>query len=262
MKVAVCVKRVADTAEADVKVTGDGKGIVEDRLAFTINEADNYALEEALLLKEQQGAEVTLVTVGPKESEEVLRMGLAKGAAEAVRIDDAGLEGQDGVALARVLAAFIKDRGFDLVLTGCIATGVEDSQVGPALAQVLGLPHAAYTINIEPGDDKLVVKRELEGGFLDVKEVPRPCVLSIQTGGNTPRYASILGIKRARSKPLETVEAGALGLDESKTGTAGSDTSLIRLYEPEVTSAAEMIEGDAAEKADRVAAILKDKGLV
>jgi len=261
VKIAVCIRRVADTAEADVKVNDTGKGIVEDRLVFTINEADNYALEEALLLKEKQGAEVVLVTVGPKESEEVLRMGLAKGADQAVRIDDSGLAGQDAVALARVLAAQLKDKGFDLILAGCIATGVEDSQVGPALAQLLGLPHAAYTIKLEPAGDRLVVKRELEGGLLDVKETVLPCVLSIQTGGNTPRYASILGIKRARSKPLETLEAAGLGLDAGLVGEAGSKTALLRLYAPESAGAAEMIEGDTAEKVARLAEIIRDRGL-
>jgi electron transfer flavoprotein beta subunit len=261
MKIAVCLKRVPDTAEADVKVDGTGKGIVEDRLAFTINEADNYALEEALLLKEQQNAEVSLVSVGPREADEVLRMGLAKGAESAVRIDDKELQGSDGLALAEVLAAYFRKHPADMVYTGCIAQDVEDSQVGPALAQLLGWPHASYVIKLETGDRSLTVRRELEGGFLEVKEIGRPCVISVQTGGNTPRYASILGIKRARTKPLEALDPATIELDLSTVGEAGSKTGLERLYVPEVVSAAEMIEGDIGEKAGRLADILKEKGV-
>ena len=262
MKIAVCVKRVPDVSEADVRVDDTGLDVIRDRFAFTINEADNYALEEALLLKEDRDAEVTLVTVGGAEAVEVLRMGLAKGAARAVRIDDTGLAGGDGLSLARVLAAFFKQEAFDFIFTGCIAQDVEDSQVGPALAAYLGWTHAAYAVKLEITDEKLVVKRELEGGFLDVSELARPCVVSIQTGGNTPRYASILGIKRAGSKPVDDFDATGLGLAAEDIGPAGSKTRLLKLYVPEVISAAEMIEGDVSEKATRLADIMKERGLV
>ncbi len=262
MKIAVCVKRVPDVSEVDVRVDDTGLDVVGDRFAFTINEADNYALEEALLLKEDQDAEVTLVTVGSSEAAEVLRMGLAKGAVRGVRIDDAGLAGSDGLSLARVLAAFFKQEEFDFVFTGCIAQDVEDSQVGPALAAYLGWTHAAYAVNLDVGDEKLVAKRELEGGFLDVTELARPCVVSIQTGGNTPRYASILGIKRAGSKPVDDFDAAGLGLAAEDIGAAGSKTRLLKLYVPEVVSAAEMIEGSVSEKAARLADIMKERGLV
>ena len=255
MKIAVCVKRVPDIAEADVRVDETGRDVVRDRFQFTINEADNYALEEALLLKENHEAEVELVTIGSAESTDVLRMGLAKGAARAVRIDDAALAGTDPVGLARVLAGFFRQEEYDLVLCGAIAQDTEDSQVGPALAELLGWPHAAYVTKLEPGDGGLTVKRELEGGWLEVKELPMPCVVSIQTGGNTPRYASILGIKRAGSKTIDEATA-------EEPGEAGSKTKLVRLYAPEVTGTAEMIEGDVAEKAGRLAAIFKERGLL
>lgn len=258
MRIAVCVKRVPDISEADVKVDASGRDVVKDRFQFTINEADNYALEEALLLKEARDGEVTLVTVGGPEAVEVLRMGLAKGAARGVRIDSSGFEDADGLALARVLAGFFKKEEFDLVLTGCIAQDVEDSQVGPALAEALGWPHAAYVINLEPEGEGFRVKRELEGGFLEVKELPKPCVLSIQTGGNTPRYASILGIKRAGSKPVDDFDAAGLGLADDDLK---SRTRVERLFVPETESAAEFIEGDAGEKAGRLVEILKERGL-
>lgn len=252
MEIAVCLKRVPDTAEADVKVDANGKDIVKERLAFTINESDNYALEEALLAKEKLGGNVTLVSVGPKQAEEVLRMGLAKGATAAVRIDDAGLEGADPVGVARVLAQYFRDKSFDLIFTGCIASDDGSSQVGPALAELLDRPHAAYVTKLEHGDGLSTVKRELEGGLLEVKELQRPAVVTIQTGGNTPRYASIMGIKRAGAKPVEQVTPSAV---EPRS-------TLVRLFVPEVAAAAEMIEGTTDEKAAKVAQLIKEKGVL
>jgi electron transfer flavoprotein beta subunit len=252
VEIAVCLKRVPDTAEAEVKVDSTGKDIVKDKLAFTINEADNYALEEALLAKEKHNANVTLVSVGPKPAEEVLRMGLAKGAAAAVRIDDAGLGGADSLALARVLADFFQGRQFDLIMCGAIATDDGNSQIGPALAELLGRPHAAYVTKLDIQPDKVVVKRELEGGFLDVKEVLLPAVVTIQTGGNSPRYASIMGIKRAGAKPI----------DQAQPAVPESRTELVKLYVPAVVSAAQMIEGTVDEKAAKMAQLLKEKGAV
>lgn len=258
VKIAVCIRRVPDTSEAEVRVDDTGKDIVKDKLAFTVNEADNYALEEALRLKEKVNGQVTLVSVGPKEAEEVLRIGLAKGADGAVRIDDTGLAGTSASSLARVLSDFLKPGGFDLVFTGCIAQDAEDSQVGPMVAQMLGWPHAAYVIALEPKGERLHVKRELEGGFLEVKELERPAVVTIQTGGNSPRYASVMGIKRAKLKPLEGTNPAALGRSPDDLGARAR---LMRLYAPPVVSAAEMIPGDTAEKAGRVAEILKAKGI-
>jgi len=252
VEIAVCLKRVPDTAEADVKVDATGKDIVRDKLAFTINEADNYALEEALLAKEKHNANVTLVSVGPQLAEEVLRMGLAKGGTAAARIDSTGIGEGDGVGLARVLAAWFKGKTFDLILTGAIASDDGNSQVGPALAELLGLPHAAYVTKLDYQPGKLTVKRELEGGFLEVKELSTPAVVTIQTGGNTPRYASIMGIKRAGAKPIEQTAAVR---PESKT-------QLLKVYVPQVVSAAQMIEGTVEEKATKLAQLLKEKGAV
>jgi electron transfer flavoprotein beta subunit len=250
VEIAVCLKRVPDTAEAEVRVDATGKDIIKDKLAWTINEADNYALEEALLAKEKHNANVTLVSVGPRAAEEVLRMGMAKGAAAAVLIDDAGLAGADPLAVAGVLAGWFKGRSFDLILTGAIATDAGNSSVGPALAELLGLPHAAYVTRLDIQTDQLVVKRELEGGLLEVKELPLPAVVTVQTGGNSPRYASIMGIKRAGAKTIE----------QSSPGEALSRTSLVRVYVPPVTGAAQMLGGTLDEKAAKLAQLLKEKG--
>jgi electron transfer flavoprotein beta subunit len=179
-------------------------------------------------------------------------MGMAKGATAAARIDDAGLGGCDSIALAGVLASWFKGKSFDLVLCGAIASDDGSSQVGPALAELLGMPHAAYVTKLDFQTGKLVVKRELEGGFLEVKELALPCVVTIQTGGNTPRYASIMGIKRAGAKPIE----------QAAPGKPESRTQLVRVYVPQVVSAAQMFEGTTDEKATKLAQLLKDKGAV
>jgi len=259
VEIAVCLKRVPDTVEADVKVDASGKDIVRDKLAFTINESDNYALEEALFAKEKHNANVTLVSVGAKESEEVLRMGLAKGATAAARIDSASLGEADGIGIARVLAAWFKDKKFDLIFTGAIASDDGNSQVGPALAELLGLPHAAYVTKLDIQTGKLVVKRELEGGFLEVKELAMPCVVTIQTGGNTPRYASIMGIKRAGAKPIDQVTGKPV---RPPAGAAPVFPRLVKVYVPEVVGAAQTFEGTLDEKAAKLATLLKEKGAV
>jgi electron transfer flavoprotein beta subunit len=179
-------------------------------------------------------------------------MGMAKGAGAAARIDDSGLAGADPVAVAGVLAEWFKGKTFDLIMTGAIATDAGNSSVGPALAEFLGLPHAAYVTKLDIQADKLVVKRELEGGFLEVKELSRPAVVTIQTGGNSPRYASIMGIKRAGAKTIEQASAGQ----------TSSRTSLVKVYVPQVTGAAKLLEGTTDEKALMLATLLREKGAV
>lgn len=200
MELVVCIKRVPETAEADIKIDASGRDIVRDGLAYTINEADNYALEEALLIKEREGGTVTVITMGPRESEDTLRMGLAKGSDAAIRLDDPAFAESDGVATARILAAAIKDLPHDLVLTGCMASDDWYSMVGPALAEFLGVPHATMVVKTELSEGKTRVSRELEGGLQEMLDIELPAVLTIQTGINEPRYASIMGIARASKK--------------------------------------------------------------
>jgi len=262
MDIIVCVKRVPDTAESEVKIDASGKGIVQDGLAFTINEADNYALEEALLIKEKVGGTVTLITMGPQESEDTLRMGLAKGADTAIRLDDPAFAESDGIATARILASAIKDLEYDLILTGCIASDNWYSMVGPGLAEMLGIPHAAMVTKVELEEKKAKASRELEGGLLEVLEIDLPVVLTIQTGINEPRYASIMGIAKASKKEIALKAAGDLGLNADAVGVKGSKTFLEKLMLPVQDKMAEIIPGAPEEAADQLSAILKERGLV
>ena len=262
MNIVVCVKQVPETAEADLKIAPGGKGIVEEGLALQINESDNYALEEALLITEEHEGDITVLTLGHESSEEVLRMSMAKGAATAVRVADPAFDGGDAVATAKALASALEGIEYDLVLAGCMASDDGATQVGVALAEVLGIPHATYVTEVEVGDGVVTVGRELEGGLVEKLTITPPCVLGIQTGINEPRYASIMGIAKASKREIEIKSAGDMGLDASAVGEAGSGTVLEELTFPPVGEGAEILEGTPPEASGKLADILKEKGFV
>jgi electron transfer flavoprotein beta subunit len=260
MKIVVCVKQVPDTAEADVKLASGGRGIDLEGLPLQINESDNYALEEALLIKEDKDGEVTVITLGPESSDEVLRMSMAKGATDAVRLADPALEGGDAWATAKALAKAIGAMEYDLVLTGCMASDDGMTQVGVTLAEMLGVPHATYVTEMEIGDGTMTVGRELEGGLIEKLEITLPAVVTIQTGINEPRYASIMGIAKAAKREIVTKTASDLGLDAGDAGEAGSKTKLVGLDYPPAGEGAEILEGTPAEASTKLADVLKEKG--
>jgi len=262
MDIVVCIKRVSDTSESEVKIDSSNKDIVQEGLAFKINEADNYALEEALLIKEKMGGTVTLVTMGSVEAEETIKMGLAKGADNALRLDDPAFAGSDGEVTARILALALKDMEYNLILTGCIATDNWYSQVGPALAEILGIPHATMVIKEEIEEKKVKAYRELEGGILEVLNIELPAVLSIQTGINEPRYASIMGIAKASKKEIALKGINDLGLKEDEVGVKGSKTSIEKLELPVQDKMAELISGPPEVAAEKLSEILKERGIV
>ncbi len=249
----VCIKRVPDTAEATLRIDPSGKRIVEENLAFEINEADNYALEQALLLQEEFGGEVTVISVGPPQADEIIRMALAKGATRGVRITPENLDDLDPYTIASLIAEEAKKTEFDLIFTGCQASDDGFSQVGVLLAEILGINHITMAVEMEAGEDSAKISRELEGGLLAQYEIEYPAVITIQTGINEPRYASILGIKRAAQKELNVIEPGEVG---------GQRVKLEKLYFPPPGERAEIIEGSPEEVAEKVAEILKNKGLL
>jgi electron transfer flavoprotein beta subunit len=260
MNIVVCVKRVPETAEADLKIGPDKKAIVEEGLAFQINESDNYALEQALLIKEDLGGEVTVLTLGPEASEEVLRMSMAKGADTAVRLADDAFLGGDAVATAGALGAAIKEMEYDLVLTGCMASDDGATAVGVALAEILGIPHATYVVQMEVEDGRATVGRELEGGLIEKLDVTLPAVVTIQTGINEPRYASIMGIAKASKREIARKSVSDLGLSAAGVGSAGSRTVIEGFEYPPAGEGAEMLEGTPAEASGKLAQVLKEKG--
>ncbi len=262
MKTFVCIKRVPDTSEAEVKVDATGKDVDNSRFSFDINDADNYAVEEAVLIKEAKGGTVQVVCLGPQDADVMIRMALAKGGDSAIRIDDPRINVLDPLKVAKVLAAVVKGQEFDLVLTGCMANDDGNMAVGVAMAEELGVPHAAMVKKLEVEDGKVKAHRELEGGISEVVEIDLPAVITIQTGINEPRYAPIRGIREAQKKELKVLKLEDLGLAESDVNADSSLVELQKLYIPEVVSHAEIIEGEPEEKAEIMATKLVKGGLL
>ncbi|HYG98569.1 MAG TPA: electron transfer flavoprotein subunit beta/FixA family protein [Terriglobales bacterium] len=260
MEILVCVKRVPDTSENEIVLNSAGNDIERDDLVFSVNEWDNYAVEEALQIADRVGGNVTVVTVGGEDDEEVLRREMAMGAKHAVLISDEAFEGSDGKGLATILKAFIEKGNYDLILTGVQA---DDgcAQVGGMLAAMLDYPFASLVNAIEVLDGKRIkVCREIEGGNKEVNEVDLPCVLSIQTGINEPRYVGMRGIRQVASIEIPTPCAADLGIDPATVGAAAAKVRRVDYFVPAVTKQAEMLQGSNEEIADKVIELAKAKG--
>ena len=257
MEIVVCVKRVPMTQEVDLEIDPRKKDVRKDVLAYVINEWDNYAIEEAILLKEKLGGNVTAVTVGAEEDEEVLRRCLAMGADKALRIDPGDLV-LDPFVLSKILAAAIRGMKYDLILTGVQADDLNEGSVGIMLAELLSLPHASVVTRVEPENEELTVRVELEGGTDEISKIRLPSLLSIQTGINVPRYVSIMGIRKAAKKELNVTKPQDLGLspDDLTPRTMVED-----LFPPPETAGAKIIEGDPATVAEEILRIIKEKGV-
>ena len=247
MKILVAVKQVPER-DAQIRVASDGKWIDEDDLSYTINEPDAYALEEALQLKEKNGGEVVVVCAGPERVTSTLREALAKGADRAIHIEADDLGERDTLGIARMLANAVKAEAPDLILTGLQSDDLGLGQTGVVLAELLGIPHATIIMHVEVTGSSLKVKRELEDGWFQHVEMPLPALLTIQSGGNKLRYATLMGIKKAKTKPTDTVAASA---SEAKA------VSLDRVYLPEKQKRTEMLTGTPAEVAAKLVEKLK-----
>jgi len=257
MNIIVCVKRVPVTQEVDLEVDKEGKGIKKDMLSYFINEWDNYAIEEAVLLKEKFEGVVTVVTVGGEDDEEVLRRCLAMGADKAVRIDPGEID-LDAFVISRILKEVIKDQEYDLILTGVQADDDNDGMVGIMLAEQLGIAHSAVVTGIETEGDEALIKMELEGGIDEMAKIRLPALLSIQTGINEPRYVSIMGIRKASKKELNVINLDELNIPEDDLAQR---TIVEEVFLPPETEGAEMIEGDPGTIAETILKIMKEKGV-
>jgi electron transfer flavoprotein beta subunit len=259
MDIVVCVKRVPLTEEVDLVIDGQKKGIRKDQLAFVLNDWDNYAIEEAILLKEKHGGTVTAVTVGSEDDEEVLRRCLAMGADRAVRVEPGDMSRFDSYGIAKILSRVAKDQPFDLIFTGVLANDDYHSMVGMMMAEELGINHANMVIGIDVEDGRLRTTSELEGGLGEVSIVELPALLAIQTGINEPRYVSILGIRKAAKKELKVIDLSELGISDEEL----APRALIEeVYLPPETEGAEMVSGDPDTIATKVVEILTKKGVM
>jgi len=260
MEILVCVKRVPDTAENEIEVGKDGTDIQREDLVYSVNEWDNYAVEEAIQIRDNVGGSVTVVTVGDEEAEEVLRREMAMGADNGLLLSDEAFEGGDGRGVAAILKAAVEKGNYDLVLTGAQADDGA-GQIGGMLAALLDWPYAAVVNSIETIDDKtLRVGREVEGGNQEINEIELPCVLSIQTGINEPRYVGIRGIRKVASVEIPALGASELGLAADSVGDAAAKVRRLDYFVPELGAGAEILEGSTEEIVDQVIELLKSKG--
>ena len=251
MKIVVCVKQVAALGD-EVEFTDDERDVDPDFLDFALNEWDSFATEEALQIRDRAGdGEVVVVTVGDEDTEDAMRRCLAMGADSGVRIEGEGLS-RDPVTLARVLAPVVRREEPDLVLCGVQSSDAVQAATGVALAELLELPRVAVVteVNWDAGAGTARVKRELEGGLVDLVEVDMPAVLTIQTGINEPRYATLRAIKQAEQKEIEVVEPEDAGEPAYRVR---------RMFVPSKGEGAEMLNGSAEAIAQRIKEIVAER---
>jgi len=259
MDIIVCVKNVPDVAEADLKINDNRTDIAKEDLVFMLNDWDNYAIEEAILLKEKHGGTVTAITVGNEDDEEVLRRCLAMGADRAIRIEAGDTGRFDSLGISKMLSRVVKDLPFDLVFTGVLADDDYCGMVGMMVAEHLGVNHANMVTAIEIEDGKARTTSELEGGLGEVSLIELPTLLTIQTGINEPRYVSILGIRKAAKKELKVMDLPELGIPDEELSPR---TVIDEVYLPPETKGAQILAGDPDKIASDFLEILTKKGVM
>jgi len=250
MKTIVAIKQVP-ARDSQLRIAPAGKWVEETDLAYEINEPDAYALEAALQWKEQNGGETIALCAAPDRAGQTIREALAKGADRAIHIEE-DMSAFDPLAAARVLAAAIKAESPDLIFTGLQSDDLGYGQTGVILAELLGLPHATIVMQVEKSDGGIRVKRELEDGWFQHVEMPLPALLTIQSGISKLRYATLMGIKKAKTKEVKRVTAADLGV------SAGSPAiSIDRIYLPERTKRTQLFDGNPKEAAAKLVEKLK-----
>lgn len=260
MKIVVCVKQVPDTTE--VRIDPATGTLIRDGVPSIINPDDRAALEAALVLKDTVGATVTVLSMGPPQAEAVLREALAMGADEAILVSDRRFGGSDTWATSLTLASALRRLQADLVLCGRQAIDGDTAQVGPQVAEHLGLPLVSYVGSLRPeGDRHLIVKRMFEDGH-HVLRVQMPCLLTILKDMNTPRYMSAPGIFEAFQRPITTWTLDDLDVDPSQIGLKGSPTRVKKSYTKGTKSAGKVYEVDPREGARIIVENLREKFII
>ena len=259
MEILVCVRRVPDTSENEIELNAAGNDIEREELVYSVNEADNYAVEEALQIRDRVGGHVTVVTVGGEDDEEVLRRELAMGVNQAVLLSDEDFSGSDGRGIATILKDFAHKSRYDLILTGVQADDGA-AQVGGMLAAMLDYPFASLVNSITVEDGRLKVSREIEGGNREINEIDLPCVLSIQTGINEPRYVGMRGIRQVASVPIPTLGASDLGVEKDSVGEAAAKVRRVGYFVPALSKGAEILHGSREENAQQVLELVAARG--
>jgi electron transfer flavoprotein beta subunit len=250
MKIVVAIKQVP-ARDSQLHIAPSGKWIEDEDLSFEINEPDAYALEAGLQLKEKHGGEVIALCAGPARAAQTIREALAKGADRAIHIEEEDLGAYDPLAGAKLLAAALRPEAPDLVLTGLQSDDLGYGQTGVILAELLGMPSATIVMEVEKQDGAIRVKRELENGWFQHVEMPLPALLTIQSGISKLRYATLMGIKKAKTREIKRLTAAELGASPK------ASISLERIYVPERSKRTQLFEGDPKQAAAQLVEKLK-----
>ncbi len=250
MKIIVAIKQVP-ARDSQLRVDASGRWIEDGDLGFEINEPDAYALEEALRLKEKHGGEVVVVCAGPPRAAQTIREALAKGADRAIHIEEEHLDARDTLGVAVLIAGAVRPENPDLILTGLQSDDLGSGQTGVVMAELLGIVHSTIIMQVEHQDGKIRVKRELEAGWFQHIEMPLPALLTIQSGINKLRYATLMGIKKAKTKEVKRVTAAELGFGPNPTA------AIERVYAPQRSKQTQIFEGDAKAAAAKLVEKLK-----
>jgi electron transfer flavoprotein beta subunit len=260
MQVMVCLKQVPHQ-DARLDVNSDGTWIQEDNIKFEINSYDTYAIEEALRLKDAGDAEVVVVSIGPDRVSQSLRTALGMGADRAVHINDEAAQGADALGSAKILATVAREIGADVIITGLMADDDNAAAIPPMLAELLDMPSATGVVATDVSDTSIKVERELEGGALEVVDLPKPCLIAMQTGANQVRYASLKGIMQAKKKPVDVKTLADLGLADS-VGGDHNKTTIDKISVPTRGDSAEILEGSTGEVVAQLVTKIKELGLL
>jgi electron transfer flavoprotein beta subunit len=253
MKICVLIKQVPDK-DSSLNIADDHLTLVENNITWVSNESDNYALEEALLLKEKHGGEVIACTLGKDSAKQVLKDALAKGADRGIFISDSSFENLDILSLGKVISSTLEKENFDLIMTGLQSDDQGNSQLGLILAELLNMSHGTLVMGTEiMGDSTIKVKKELEGGWFQWTKLSLPASISIQSGINSPRYATLKGIMMVKKKTVDEVTAGDVSFDALET-----KVSINKIYVPDKTKETQFIEGSPEEISEKLVEIFKN----
>ncbi len=258
MKIIICLKQVP-ARDAVLRLNAASTWVQENDLSFEINEPDIYALEEALRLKEKLGGAVIVCSLGPARAQQSIKEALAKGADRALHLEDPAFQGLDAFGAARAMARAIEKESPDLVLTGLQSDDDGYAQTGVVMAEFLGLPHSTIIMEIQTDGKGLRVKRELEAGWFQWIDLPLPALLTIQSGINKPRYATLKGIMAAKNKPIQKLTLADLGLAQEELAPR---LKLSKVYAPVKSAQTQFLEGTAKEIASRLVDKLKNEARV
>ena len=252
MKIAVLVKQVPGP-ESTLPINDSGRWVDEESVTFVMNPPDNFALEEALLIKEEKGdGEVVVVSMGPDRVQKVIREGLAKGADRGIHIEEVGPIEKDPLLIAKRFTAVLKDEKFNLVLTGLQSDDTGMGQTGILIGEMLGIPAATLAVETDIKDNRIRIKRELESGWFQWVEFPLPASVSIQSGLNTPRYPSLKGIMGAKKKEIKTVSSTELD-------NTSHSQSVDKVFFPQTSKQSEVIDGEVDTAVERIIEILRSE---